>query len=273
MSFHRFQSFDPYLSFAEGQKGFEEKIFVRPDGEPTERWYGKDRDGKGYLSSMWRIGRDAYATIADKIGEQPSTEFFEETAKDIRSFEKDLLPSIQSFIECGQLKLLEDRDSAPVEDLKALTDAPDGWLTEVYMRIVMPLVVAGEIPEADVADFEGLLLAAAVLYIDDYIIAAQIGHAVDTASDLVTTNIGSAKLYRETVDAAKAAVSAVGRRSAKARHAPTNQNKAAAVADWKTEGHKFSSMRAFARECFKRYEVRDYMTVYNWLREDRKAKT
>lgn len=273
MSFHRFQSFDPYLSFAEGQRGFQERIFIHPDGEPSECWYGKDKDGKGYLSSMWRIGRDAYATIAAKVGEQPTAEFFHETATDIQELEKELLPTIQNLIESGKLALLEDRDSPPVADLCALTDAPDGWLTEVFMRVVMPSVVAGELTEADAPDFEELLLATAVLYIDDYIIACQIGNGVDVASDLVTTNIQSAKLYRETLDAAKAAVSAVGRRSAKARHAPTNQSKAAALADWKTEGHNFSSMRAFARECFKRYGVRDYMTVYNWLREDRKAKT
>ena len=124
MSFHRFQSFDPYLSFAEGQRGFQERIFIHPDGEPSECWYGKDKDGKGYLSSMWRIGRDAYATIAAKVGEQPTAEFFHETAIDIQELEKELLPTIQNLIESGKLALLEDRDSPPVADLCALTDAP-----------------------------------------------------------------------------------------------------------------------------------------------------
>jgi len=72
--------------------------------------------------------------------------------------------------------------------------------------------------------------------------------------------------------AIKDAISELNRSSAQARHSATNQQKAAALADWETEGHKFSSMRAFARECFKRYGVTDFMTVYNWLREHSKPK-
>lgn len=57
---------------------------------------------------------------------------------------------------------------------------------------------------------------------------------------------------------------------AAARHREGNEQRAVALADWEAEGHKFSSMRAFARECFKRYGVTDFMTVYNWLRRARK---
>lgn len=61
------------------------------------------------------------------------------------------------------------------------------------------------------------------------------------------------------------------RRAADCSHRHNREMRAAALADWEAEGHKFSSMRAFARESFKKYGVRDFMTVYNWLRKHRKA--
>lgn len=47
--------------------------------------------------------------------------------------------------------------------------------------------------------------------------------------------------------------------------------KAAAIADWKACSHEYSSMRAFARNCYKKYGVTDFTTVYNWLREHSRA--
>lgn len=270
MSFHKFLSYDPYLSFAEGQHGFQDKVFLRSDGSPCESWYGKNLDGKDYLSTIWRLGRDAYATIARKLGEQPSVDFFEATAAEIRALEKELLPTIQALIERGQLALHEDRDSPAVDDLSAITDAPDGWLTEIYMRITIPCVVSGVIAEADAPDFESLLLAAAVLYIDDYIIAKQLANGADIAFDLIATNIASAKLYRETIDAAKSAVSANSRRSANERHKGTNALKEKALTEWDHEGSKYSGMAAFARHRHKTYEVTE-RTLYSWVQKHRKA--
>lgn len=54
------------------------------------------------------------------------------------------------------------------------------------------------------------------------------------------------------------------RARAAVRHKETNNFRA--LADWAAEGDKFSSRRAFARECFKRYGVTDFTTVYNWIR-------
>ncbi|HCA00440.1 MAG TPA: hypothetical protein DEO97_18835 [Pseudomonas sp.] len=274
MSFHRFQAFDPYLTFAEGERGFREKIFLQADGTPSETaWYGKSRDGKGYLSSMWRIGRDAYARVAERAGEQPTAGYFEEVASDIQKFERELAPELQRLVQSGTLKLQEDRDAEPITDLSAaIADAPDGWLTEVYMRIIMPGVVSRVVPEEEAPDFEGLLSAAAVLYLDDYIIANQIGRGVDIASELVMVNLTSAKLYRETVDAAKEAVSALGRRSASAAHKATNELKGRALSEWDQSGHTYSGMAAFARHRHKAYEVTE-RTLYGWVREHRKAKT
>ncbi|UPQ84771.1 hypothetical protein M0M42_10490 [Pseudomonas knackmussii] len=274
MSFHRFQAFDPYLTFAEGERGFREKIFLRADGTPSETaWYGESRDGKGYLSSMWRVGRDAYARVAAKAGEQPTAAYFEEVAADIQKLERDLAPEIQRLVQTGTLKLFEDRDAEPLTDLSAaIEDAPDGWLTEVFMRVVMTGVVSRVITEEETADFEGLLSAAAVLYLDDYIIANQIGRGVDIASELVMVNFTSAKLYRETVDAAKEAVSAVGRRSASAAHKATNALKGKALSEWDQSGHTYSGMAAFARHRHKAYEVTE-RTLYGWVREHRRAKS
>jgi len=60
--------------------------------------------------------------------------------------------------------------------------------------------------------------------------------------------------------------------AAKKKNLDNIKAKAAALADWANEGHKYSSMRAFARECFKRYGVTDFMTVYKWLLDSRKTK-
>lgn len=271
MSFDGFMAFDPYLSFAEGERGFRERVFLQTDSTPTETWHGKERDGKGYLSSLWRIGRDAYATIAERAGEQPTRAYFKEAAAYIRELEKEFAPAVQQLIDDGRLTLLEDRDSPAVTDLQSiLEDAPDGWLLEVFMRVVRPSVVSGHIAADDLPDFELLLLIVAVLYLDNCIIASQIGRGADTAFELVSVNVASAKLYRETIEAAKDAVSALGRRSAKARHSPTNQQKAAALAAWDAHGANVSSMAAFARARHKEFGVTE-RTLYDWVRGHRKA--
>ncbi|HBN8473779.1 hypothetical protein ACM75G_06355 [Pseudomonas aeruginosa] len=274
MGFHRFMTFDPFLTFAEGERGFLEKIFLCADGSPTEAaWYGKEHDGKGYLSSLWRIGRDAYSSITEKLGEQPSTAFFEATAKNIQELEKELVPVLQNLVESDVLHLLEERDDPPVTDIRrVIEDAPDGWLTEVYMRIVMPSVVSGDIAEEDAPDFEELLLVTAVMYLDDCIIADQVGRAKDDAFELVSVNVASAKLYRQSIIAAKEALSAAGRRSASARHQTTNKQKNAALREWVEYGEKVSSMAAFARARHKDFGVTE-RTLYGWIRSHRKAKS
>lgn len=274
MSFRGFQTFDPYLSFAEGERGYREKIFVRADGTPTEAaWYGDKHDGKGYLSSIWRIGRDAYAILASKTGFEPKLKDFKEIAVAIEQLEKDIAPMVQPMIDDGRLVLHEDRDSPPVTSLAtALEDAPDGWLLEVFMRFARPSVISGDLPAEDLPDFEGLLCGAAVMYIDDYIIADNLGSAdMDFFHDLVQVNIASASLYRETLQAAKEATSAIGRRSAEARHKPTNQQKAAALAEWDAHGANVSSMAAFARARHKEFGVTE-RTLATWIREHRRAK-
>lgn len=74
------------------------------------------------------------------------------------------------------------------------------------------------------------------------------------------------------VHAFTTSLSKQNKRSSDVRYKVNRDMIAAALADWENEGHKYSSMRAFARACFKRYGVTDFMTVYNWLRRHRKTK-
>lgn len=274
MSFDGFMAFDPYLSFAEGEQGFRDRIFLRKDGTPTATWYNSQHDGKGYLSSLWRIGREAYAAIAVKAEGQPTLEYFKEAAAYIRELEKDLMPQIQQLIDDGRLTLFEDRDSPAVTDVeRTLEDAPDGWLLEVFMRAVRPSVVSGHIDADELPDFETLLLIVSILYLDDYIIAENLDSAdLDMFYDLVHTNIASAALYRETVAAAKEAISALGRRSAKARHSPTNQQKANLLAEWDATASAYESRADFARIVSQREGIK-YRTLYEWIAGHDRDKT
>ncbi|WP_144411512.1 hypothetical protein [Azotobacter chroococcum] len=92
MSFDGFMTFDPYLTFAEGERGFQERIFLRADGTPTATWYDLRHDGHGYLSSLWRTGCDAYATVAEKAGAQPTAGYFKAAAAYLREFERECTP-------------------------------------------------------------------------------------------------------------------------------------------------------------------------------------
>lgn len=48
MSFDGFMTCDPYLTFAEGERGFQERIFLRADSTPTATWYDLRHDGHGF---------------------------------------------------------------------------------------------------------------------------------------------------------------------------------------------------------------------------------
>jgi hypothetical protein len=261
-----FLAFDPYLSFAKEEKGFKEKIFLKADGTATETYYGDARDGLGYLSSLWRVGRDAYATVAERFDREPTVQDFKEIAEYIKQVEKDSAPFIQYMIEQGRLTLYQDRDSAPVTDIfEILNDAPDGWLLEILMRVQSPSVVSGHLKAEDLEDFEFLLSAAGVMYISSYIIAEQLGAAdLDVFYDVIQTNVASAKLYRNTLNTASDAKSSAGRRSAVARHKNTNDSKVAAQAEWASMGKKLSSRAAFARLNHKKYDVTE-RTLYSWI--------
>jgi len=135
-----------------------------------------------------------------------------------------------------------------------MANAPDAWLLDGIMRGVRPGVVSGQLDIEELPDFECLLAAAAVMHLDGYIVAKNLGlEDLDAYHDLVQGNVASSNLYRETIEVARSAVSAVGRRAAKALHAPNTANKAAALADWEACGKSFSSMRAFARMNFGKY--------------------
>lgn len=272
MRYRSFMTFDPYLSFAEGERGFLEKIFVMADGTPTETRYNGG-DGRDYLKSLWRTGRAAYKVIAEREGNQPTKETFDEIAVGIEDIEKDFTPAMRDLIKGGQLVLVEDVDSSPTSDIESsIENAPVGWILDIYMNMARSALASGEMSLDEFPDFEALQLALAVIHIDNYIIAHHLGSDLDAFFEEIQSHVSSASLYKATIEVAKQTASAIGRRSARSRHREGNKQKAAAVADWESEGHKFSSMRAFSRECFKRYGVTDFMTVYNWLREHKKSK-
>lgn len=62
------------------------------------------------------------------------------------------------------------------------------------------------------------------------------------------------------------------RKAANTRHAPNNQQKAAALAAWEANSVNLSSMAAFARSRHKDFGVTE-RTLYNWIRDHRKTTT
>lgn len=62
--------------------------------------------------------------------------------------------------------------------------------------------------------------------------------------------------------------SATARKAAKARHAPINQQKSKALAEWYKTHDQYSSMSAFAQYRHKEFGVKA-RTVIDWIRKDR----
>lgn len=269
----KFMTFDPYLTFAEGERGFLEKIFLKTDGIPTATWHHWGHDGRGYLSSLWSSGRDAYAIVADRLGKQPTAEDFKDINENTGEIEKSWLPYIQRSIDEGRI-VLNDYDGSPLTSVELAEEGePNGWLLGIVEKFITPGVISGDIAADRTFDFEALFSAAGIMYIDGYIIAKQLDTTdMDEFLHPAQACFSSAKLYRKTVDASKEAVSAMGRRSASVRHKPTNQLKAAALAMWDVRGDSYSGMAAFARHHHKEYEVTE-RTLYNWVREHRNAKS
>lgn len=74
------------------------------------------------------------------------------------------------------------------------------------------------------------------------------------------------------LEARKWALSHEARQRAAQRHAPTNQQKVAALAAWEEHGGNVSSMAAFARARWKDFGVTE-RTLYAWIRDHRRATT
>lgn len=269
----KFLTFDPYLTFAEGERGFREKIFLDSDGIPTSSWHSSGHDGRGYLTSLWRAGREAYAIVADRLEKQPTAEDFKEINADIGEIEKHWLPHIQRAIDEGRIVVKEYGGSPMISMELAEEGSPNGSVLCIVEKIITPSVISGDTSAEKAYDFEAFFSAAGVLHIDLYIVAKQMNALeMDDYHHSAQACFSLAKRYRQTVDASKAAVSAMGRRSANARHKPTNQLKAAAVAAWDARGDQYSGMAAFARHHHKKYEVTE-RTLYAWIREYRNAKS
>ncbi len=267
MSFSGFLAVDPFLTFAEGELGFKEKLFIGLDGVPSDKsWYGEEWNGMQSLPSVWRLGREAYVVVAKKMGRNPTIEDFKDTYKEILAIEAEFAPVAQSWIDEGVLVLYSSADEPPIKDLaSAMADAPLGWLLEVYMRATRDSVVSGEISADKFPDFEGLLAAIAVMYVDSCVIARHIdGRGLDEAIDIVQTNLASANLYRECISSVNLALGARAKKASKSRHESMNLLKASLVDEWERSKHEYDSRADFARIVARLHGVKE-RTLYEWI--------
>ncbi|MBK5508765.1 hypothetical protein [Pseudomonas sp. TH15] len=225
------------------------------------------------MSPLWKAGHDAYVVVADRIGKQPTIQDFKDIVQDIKENEKGWAPYIQQAIDVGQVTLRGVDGSITTNVARALEEGSYGWLLNVLMKYVTPSVISGRLSADDFPDFEALFSAMGIIYIDDYLFIKGVNSPdMDECYDLIHSSFTSAEIYRKSIDAAKEAVSAMGRRSAIARHKPTNQLRAAALAEWDARGANYSGMAAFARHHYKQYEVTE-RTLYGWVRGHRNAKS
>lgn len=267
MSFSGFLAVDPYLTFADGERGFKEKLFIGLDGVPSdESWYGEEWGGRPSLPSVWRLGREAYVVVAKKLGRNPTVQDFKEIHGEILEIEQEFSPVAQNWIDADVLVLYSDADELPVKNLVLeMQDAPLGWLLEVFMRVSRDSVVSGEISADKFPDFEGLLAAIAVMYVDSCVIASHIdGRGLDEAIDIVQTNLSSAELYRECIDSVSLALGARAKKASNSRHAPTNALKAKLIKDWAASKHEYKSRADFVRIVARVHGIKE-RTLYEWI--------
>lgn len=267
MSFSGFLAVDPYLTFAEGEQGFKEKLFIGLDGVPSDKsWYGKEWGGRPSLPSVWRLGREAYVVVAKKLGRNPTLQDFKEIHGEILEIEQELSPVVQNWIDTDVLVLYSDADKLPVKNLVLeMQDAPLGWLLEVFMRVSKDSVVSGEISADKLPDFEGALAAIAVMYVDSCVIASHIdGRGLDEAVDIVQMNLSSAKLYRECIDTVSLALGSRAKKASNSRHASTNALKAELVREWIESKHEYKSRADFVRIIARVHGIKE-RTLYEWI--------
>ncbi|MBA5978729.1 hypothetical protein HT737_30085 [Pseudomonas sp. MD195_PC81_125] len=267
MSFNGFLAVDPYLTFAEGELGFKEKLFVGLDGVPSDKsWYGEEWGGMQLLPSVWRLGREAYVIVAKKMGRNPTLQDFKNTYQEIIAIEEEFAPVAQSWIDEGVLVLHSSADEPPIKDLASeIQDVPFGWLIEVFMRAAKGSVVSGEISADKFPDFEGLLASIAVMYVDSCVIARHIdGRGLDEAIDIVQTNLASANLYRECINSVSLALGARAKKASKSRHESMNLLKAKLVEEWERSRGEYESRADFVRIVARLHGVKE-RTLYEWI--------
>lgn len=267
MSFSGFLAVDPYLTFADGESGFKEKLFIGLDGVPSDKsWYGKEWNGRPSLPSVWRLGREAYVLVSKKLGWNPSVQDFKNIYKEIIEVEKKFAPVAQNWIDAGVLVLYSDADEPPVKTLiTEMHDAPLGWLLEVFMRAAKDSVISGEIAADKFPDFEKLLSAIAVMHVDSCVIARHIdGRGLDEAIDIVQTNLSSAKLYKECIASASLALGSRAKKASNSRHAPTNALKAKLVNEWVESRQEYKSRADFVRIVARVHGIKE-RTLYEWI--------
>jgi hypothetical protein len=101
---------------------------------------------------------------------------------------------------------------------------------------------------------------------------ALVEFGLETHPDGIPQEDLAKQAQRQAEALAKVMQSQAARRSANARHKPTNQQKAIALAEWDAYGAGVSSMAAFARARRNDFGVAE-RTLYGWIRDHCKEKT
>ncbi|QLL15466.1 hypothetical protein [Pseudomonas chlororaphis] len=200
------------------------------------------------------------------LGRNPTIQDFKEIYGEISDIEEEFAPVVQSWIDADVLVLYSNADEAPVKNLVSeITDAPFGWLLDVFMRVSKDSIISGEISADKFPDFEKLLAAIAVMHVDSCVIASHIdGRGLDEAIDIVQTNLSSAKLYRECIDSVSLALGSRAKKASKSRHAPTNLLKSKLVNEWAESKHEYKSRADFVRIVARVNGVKE-RTLYEWI--------
>ncbi|MEA9997192.1 hypothetical protein QN382_03540 [Pseudomonas sp. 10B1] len=261
--------FDPVLSFDENHEGYDKKIFVSPDGSPLNAIDGAER-----YSGLWKIGREAYALLNKKHNKKISRSSLHGYAEQILIVENQGKPIIQSLINSGHFVVKSDIDSPPILEVGEYTDSDDyieGWLLEIQSKVWLGIATMDSKVLNGLPDYESLLYAECLLWMDDAIISLETGATDGLALSIVQSALYAAKHYRDTKNTIESAPTFRAKKTAEARHKNTNEQKTIAIKEWNQRSDEFSSMAAFARYRCKEYGVTE-RTLYNWISKRDKIK-
>ena len=260
--------FDPVLSFDENHEGYEKKMFVSPTGSPLSAVVGAER-----YSGLWRIGREAYASLSEKQNKKIPTSLLCNYAEQILKIEELGEPIIQALVDRQSLTIKPDIDSPAVFNIKEFIKSEDyleGWLLEIEAKVWLGIATMSPKVLNGLPDYESLLYAGCLLWMDDAIFALETGATDGLAHSIVHSALSSANHYRDTKKTIESAPKFRARTTAEARHKGTNEQRTIAIKEWEEKNSEFSSMAAFARYRCKEYGVTE-RTLYGWISKHKKG--
>lgn len=268
MKIPRLLAYDPLLSFADGEKGNVQKTFINSEGRPPSSRYESSVE---HTSTVWREGKKTYQAIVEIIGTQPGAEELQEIYKDVREFEKQIATAFDT-----QGIHTHDVSGQRIESVtEILEEYTTGAVLEMFATFIQGHSISifednESAPEEVRIDL--WLYVCALFSLDDYIIAEFMdGRGLDEAASFFYGFLKSAELYRQTIEAAKTALSAAGRKSANARHAVTNELKARLLEEWDAQKHEYKNRADFARIVSRREKMKE-RTLYEWIAQHERNK-